>query len=768
MPEPVSNPLPLPALIVSPLTASSSSPPPLAALTVPIGTQAVSTPLAASSSSPPPHAALTVPIGTQAVSTPLAASSSSPPPLVALTVPIGTQAMSSPFTLSSSNPPPYVVVTRSRSRSRHTFTLSSSNPPPHVALDESIQAMSTPLAVALALLAALRLFSFVRSSSRTHRTAAQRRRRPDVSRDRAKSHRSLVEHGVTIAELWLLPAWQPWQRTARRDWKLTACGVLVRLGMRLLMWHVLPPAVYLASLYAYWGDLGFWERLGGGVVGVGSAYGLLSAALLLAVQPSAFLVDLPASYQAHGTEASEAIAAAAWADVSWAEDGSDDSSEEGRGGTGHAGVPWFANSYVPLEFSSTFGSINGNTCGGTYGDTYSSTCGGACGGTYSSSTYGPSGRASKLKGSGSSLHVGVQRGASHGSASSSLPRRGEWERGWEAHAEAISRLEAELSTGLFAGARGVLLYSSSPGVIAAVWLAAACGSRHGAYLVIDPPGTRSPTHSPSRSPTLSTTSSPTSSPLPPPSRLPPPRRALHHASALRLLQLRREHGGHATKREADANSGSDSARAARRRGRRGTSTSGTDERKMSWLLATGVAVDSFGFAALAASLHTPSPPPLPLAAGWTLAALSAVSSMAAIGHWSGGAGGGLRAALALLAGGSLLVYLVGSVMPALPDRLFAAIAAGVVLTAVVCTLTCLYTLRDSVLCPLSFGGGLSIRWLTPRLLRLSIVTSVALALMSLIDWAVVPDAHGSTHGARWCQGTWVSSLFCPTNQTWNK
>ena len=61
--------------------------------------------------------------------------------------------------------------------------------------------------------------------------------------------------------------------------------------------HVLQPGVYLAALYVYWGELGWWQHLFGGIVGVREVLYLAGTVGVAVLQPSFLLVDVVASWK---------------------------------------------------------------------------------------------------------------------------------------------------------------------------------------------------------------------------------------------------------------------------------------------------------------------------------------------------------------------------------------------------------------------------------------------------------------------------------------
>ena len=66
---------------------------------------------------------------------------------------------------------------------------------------------------------------------------------------------------------------------------------------RLLLLHVLQSAVYLAAVYVYWGELGWWQHLFSTVVAMRELLYLIGAAGVAVLQPSFLLVDIVASWK---------------------------------------------------------------------------------------------------------------------------------------------------------------------------------------------------------------------------------------------------------------------------------------------------------------------------------------------------------------------------------------------------------------------------------------------------------------------------------------
>jgi len=67
--------------------------------------------------------------------------------------------------------------------------------------------------------------------------------------------------------------------------------------VRALFWHALQPSVYLAALCAFWGELGPWQRVFGGIVALREVLYLVGTGVVAVVQPSFLLVDIVASWK---------------------------------------------------------------------------------------------------------------------------------------------------------------------------------------------------------------------------------------------------------------------------------------------------------------------------------------------------------------------------------------------------------------------------------------------------------------------------------------
>lgn len=162
----------------------------------------------------------------------------------------------------------------------------------------------------------------------------------------------------------------------------------------------------------------------------------------------------------------------------------------------------------------------------------------------------------------------------------------------------------------------------------------------------------------------------------------------------------------------------------------------------------GVSIAASDIAAIAALLSAAQgglwAAPTPLIVAWAVAALSGFSACAVVGGSTGSpcAGGGpagsLIACALLLGFVALLTLLIGQLLPRVPDMAAVIAAPALVVAVVGCTLGCLYPLRQRSLhlC----GLEVSINNVTFQLLRWTIVVGApGLLLLSLIDWALVPD-----------------------------
>ena len=76
-----------------------------------------------------------------------------------------------------------------------------------------------------------------------------------------------------------------------------ACRGVAEATVRFLLWHALQPAVYLAALVVFWGELGFWQRFFGGAVAVREALYLAATVECTVQAPAVFLIDVVASWQ---------------------------------------------------------------------------------------------------------------------------------------------------------------------------------------------------------------------------------------------------------------------------------------------------------------------------------------------------------------------------------------------------------------------------------------------------------------------------------------
>ena len=107
--------------------------------------------------------------------------------------------------------------------------------------------------------------------------------------------------GVTMEEL-NYPQRQrnvSWEGTLAKSGR-DRCGGAAAAFVRLLLWHLVQPGVYLAALAVYWGDLGAWQQRFGGVVAVREVAYVMATAALTILQPSFLLVEVVASWKEHG------------------------------------------------------------------------------------------------------------------------------------------------------------------------------------------------------------------------------------------------------------------------------------------------------------------------------------------------------------------------------------------------------------------------------------------------------------------------------------
>ncbi len=104
--------------------------------------------------------------------------------------------------------------------------------------------------------------------------------------------------GVTIGECCSAAKAEnvSWEHTLAKTQR-GACRGVVEAAVRFLFWHGLQPGVYLAALYVYWGELGWWQHLFGGIVGVREVLYLAGTVGVAVIQPSFLLVDVVASWK---------------------------------------------------------------------------------------------------------------------------------------------------------------------------------------------------------------------------------------------------------------------------------------------------------------------------------------------------------------------------------------------------------------------------------------------------------------------------------------
>jgi len=87
-----------------------------------------------------------------------------------------------------------------------------------------------------------------------------------------------------------------WEKTLAESGRSRGRGV-VEAAVRALFWHALQPSVYLAALCAFWGELGPWQRVFGGIVALREVLYLVGTGVVAVVQPSFLLVDIVASWK---------------------------------------------------------------------------------------------------------------------------------------------------------------------------------------------------------------------------------------------------------------------------------------------------------------------------------------------------------------------------------------------------------------------------------------------------------------------------------------
>ena len=127
---------------------------------------------------------------------------------------------------------------------------------------------------------------------------AQRRLAKAELEQSSRTNLNSVEGGgrITMEDLCLRASVQNWERTRKRA-GLGPVTALVLGLMRLLLWHLLQPVVYLVAVFIYWKRLyahWLWAAL---VLAAREAwYGLMALACAWA-QPSYLLVDVPSSWR---------------------------------------------------------------------------------------------------------------------------------------------------------------------------------------------------------------------------------------------------------------------------------------------------------------------------------------------------------------------------------------------------------------------------------------------------------------------------------------
>jgi len=91
-----------------------------------------------------------------------------------------------------------------------------------------------------------------------------------------------------------------WEKTLAESGR-SRCRGVVEAAVRALFWHALQPSVYLAALCAFWGELGPWQRVFGGIVALREVLYLVGTGMVAVVQPSFLLVDIVASWKETST-----------------------------------------------------------------------------------------------------------------------------------------------------------------------------------------------------------------------------------------------------------------------------------------------------------------------------------------------------------------------------------------------------------------------------------------------------------------------------------
>ena len=85
------------------------------------------------------------------------------------------------------------------------------------------------------------------------------------------------------------------------------CGALLAALVRLVCFHWLQPAVYLAGLASFWAELGFWQRAFACVVAAREAAYLVLMAAVCVVRPAFLLIDVPGGWASKGAHRRDTV-----------------------------------------------------------------------------------------------------------------------------------------------------------------------------------------------------------------------------------------------------------------------------------------------------------------------------------------------------------------------------------------------------------------------------------------------------------------------------
>ena len=113
--------------------------------------------------------------------------------------------------------------------------------------------------------------------------------------------------GPTAYEVEMHESASTWANaTAALGWG--PCGALLAATLRLLLFHWLQPAVFLAGLGAFWADLGFWQAAFALVVAAREVAYLVLMLLVCFVRPAFLLIDVPGGWARKGDHRKRTVA----------------------------------------------------------------------------------------------------------------------------------------------------------------------------------------------------------------------------------------------------------------------------------------------------------------------------------------------------------------------------------------------------------------------------------------------------------------------------